>query len=68
MGARAGELVAWEEIGQLIVSMGPVWREVSNPGQRATTPSKGDSLNKFILSFTIYITLYKTVCIFLSAG
>ncbi len=40
MGEKQG-LVAWEEITQLIVSMGLVGREARHRAQKATIPSKG---------------------------
>ncbi len=39
-GKKEG-LVAWEEIAQMIVSMGLVWREARHHAQKATIPSKG---------------------------
>jgi hypothetical protein len=40
-GRQGRGLVALEEIGQLTVSMGMVWRKARHSAQGATTPSKG---------------------------
>jgi hypothetical protein len=61
MGQGGGGLVAWEEIGQLIVSIRLVWKKAGYCAQRANIPSKGwffvcsvcHSLRKYI-----YIILY----------
>jgi hypothetical protein len=39
-GAK-GQLMAWSEIGHLIISMELLWREARRHAQRATTPGKG---------------------------
>ncbi len=64
-----GDLVAWKKIGQLIVSMGLVWREAHNRAQRVSPGVTVDSsLNEFI-----YLLLCVFFCIilyvlFLSTG
>jgi hypothetical protein len=57
--------MAWEEIGQLIGSMGLVRREACNYAERANTPSKGLShlLNFACRPLHVYM-LYSIVCIF----
>jgi hypothetical protein len=56
IGARGG-LVAWGGIGQLIGSMGLVWREACSCTLRVTTPSKGILLLSYTheLFYVVYI-------------
>jgi hypothetical protein len=62
-----GGLVAWGRIGQLIGSMGLVWREACNRVQRATAPNKVFLGFNPLLLCAVYFVSY---CIFFlsSAG
>jgi hypothetical protein len=50
--------VAWEEIGQFIVSMGLVWREARNCALRASTTSRVYFTQRVCLSSGMGFTVY----------